>query len=359
MALKAKEVAAILGVSQASLSLVINNKPGLSEQTRKRIKDALQEKGFTYLLANDLENAQNPEVADLKNEKRNIADKNRNIGFVTYRVGGKLLGYQSFFSLIIENLEMRARQYGYTLNYFTMCREEIQRDLQPLREAGCAGLVIFATEMKEMDLQYFEKLGIPIVLLDNYFNLQNVNSVKVNNEQGTMLAVDHLWKKGHRSLGYIRSQVDINSFNERYERAMQAMQQYGMKNPEKFVYSIRYGIEESYEDMKQILQAKNHKEWPTAFMVDNDLIAAGAMRAFKEAGYRIPDDISFIGFDDRPVCLMTEPQLTTIRIPRDYFGNEAVEILVRILNGENRLLVKKEISTQLIERDSILEIGYN
>ena len=100
MALKAKEIAGILGISQATLSLVVNNKPGISEKTRNRVIQELRDRGFDYLLSDQTRKDMEP------------AGEMRSIGFIIYTVAGDLLGYNSFFQFIMEGLESRARKHG-------------------------------------------------------------------------------------------------------------------------------------------------------------------------------------------------------------------------------------------------------
>ena len=342
MVLRAKDVAEMIGVSQATLSLVINNKPGISAKTKEKVIQALKDRGLEYLLMRDT-----PENSDEGKGNKEPG----NIGFVIYTNQGDLLGFNSFFPFIMEGVEARARLYGYNISFINVRRENVQEDLQHVLDAKCAGCVVFATEMHSEDSEAFQKLGIPVVLLDNYFPDRQLNSVKLNNVQGTYLAVKYLIDHGHRKIGYLRSGLAIDSFDERFQAALNAMRQLGLPEPEAYVYEIGYRPEKAKKGMTALLERK--AALPTAFMADNDVVAAGAMMACTNMGLSIPGDISFIGFDDRPECLLCNPPLTTIKISRRYFGAEAVELLVRILNGEPGLSVKMEIGTELVQRESV------
>lgn len=337
MAYTAKQIAKIIGVSQATLSLVINNKPGISDRTREMVIQELRDRGFEYLLTEPLETGSS-------------AIKSNNIGFVVYRMGKKLLEYDSFFPLIMDGIERSAKENGYSISFITIDKDEIQEGIRRICDAKCCGIVIFATEMKEEDLKPFIESKLPFVLLDNHFNNYNINTVEVGNEQGTYRAVRYLYECGHRKIGYLRSDVDINSFLDRRKYALQAMHEMGIKDPERYFFETGYPTELAYEGMKKVLQEK--RELPTAFLVDNDLVAVGAMKACKEAGLRVPEDISFIGFDDRPICFLSEPQLTTVAIPRDDFGAEAVRLLLRGINGDP-IHIRCSICGKLVLRASV------
>ncbi len=343
MALKAKEIAGILGISQATLSLVVNNKPGISEKTRNRVIQELRDRGFDYLLSDQTRKDMEP------------AGEMRSIGFIIYTVAGDLLGYNSFFQFIMEGLESRARKHGYNICFVTVRKENIQYDIQHIKNAGYCGCAIFATEMHEDDIVHFEGLGIPLVLLDNYFNTYSLNSVKLNNQQGTYLAVRNLIEHGHKKIGYLRSGLNINSFEERYASALNAMRGFGIDDPAQYTYTIGYRTEDAAKGMKKLLD--EGVPLPTAFLADNDIVAAGAMLACHEAGVKIPEELSFIGFDDRPECILCSPQLSTIRISRQYFGAEAIEVLIRMLNGETNIQMKIEIGTEMVERGSVSDLA--
>ena len=346
MALRAKDIAEMIGVSQATLSLVINNKPGISAKTKEKVIQALKDRGLDYLLVRgEVEGA--PEDA--------ASHDSRNIGFVIYTNKGDLLGFNSFFPFIMEGVEARARLHGYNVSFINVRREFVKEDLQHILDAKCVGCVVFATEMHSEDSAAFQKLGIPVVLLDNYFADQRLNAVKLNNVQGTYLAVKHLVERGHRKIGYLRSGLAIDSFAERFQAALSAMRQFGVADPEAYVYEIGYHPENAKAGMAALLEKK--VKLPTAFMADNDVVAAGALTACVNAGLRVPEDISFVGFDDRPECVLCNPPLTTIKMSRQYFGAEAVELLVRALNGVPGLSVKMEIGTELVERESVARLG--
>lgn len=342
MALRAKDIAEMIGVSQATLSLVINNKPGISAKTKEKVIQALKDRGLDYLLIQ--------EKAD--GSKNDDGGKQlRNIGFVIYTIQGELLGYNSFFPFIMQGVEARARRHGYNVLFIKVRKEHAKEDLQHILDANCIGCVVFATEMHSEDSRAFQELSIPVILLDNYFSDQRLNAVKLNNVQGTYLAVKYLMDCGHREIGYLRSGLEIDSFDERYQAALNAMRQFGITEPEAYVYEIGYRPEKAKEAMTALLKKK--VKMPTAFLADNDVVAASAMTACINAGLHVPEDISFVGFDDRPECILCNPPLTTIKISRQYFGAEAVELLVRVLNGEPGLFVKMEIGTELVERESV------
>lgn len=351
MALKGKEVAKILGISPAALSLIINNKPGISNATRQRILNELHERGYDYLINEAAEKSSASEVMKKPGKKPNTTISN--IAFVNYQVSGKLLGLDSFFPLIINGIEEMAHKEGYNITFMTVYNDKIAEGLEYIRSSNCCGFIVFATEMQQEGADSFKSLGIPYVILDNNFN-DDTSIVKVNNEQGTYIGVKHLWNMGHRRIGYLRSGVPIQSFNERCAMAIQAMKEFGTETPEKYIYTVGYPTEDAYLKMKALL--KKEKNLPTAFMADNDLVAAGAMKACREMDIRVPEDLSFVGFDDRPVCTIIDPAMTSLRLSREHFGAEAVTLLVRMMQEKLAPGLRVEINLELVERDSVAKL---
>ena len=115
-----------------------------------------------------------------------------------------------------------------------------------------------------------------------------------------------------------------------------------------------YSEEDVKRDVKKYLEGR--KRLPTAFFAENDLIGCSAIRAMQECGYRIPEDISVVGFDNRPISTLVEPQLTTINVPKDIFGPAAVDLLISRLDQGREQSVKVEIGTSLVKRGSVKKI---
>ncbi len=341
MSITAKELAQELGVSSATISFIINNKPGVSDKKREHIINYIKDNGYEYLLQ--------------PKSDENATSTFTNIGFVLFQRTGSLLEQDSFLPCIIDEMEIVARKNNCTLNYIVIQANQLQEGFMRINQLQCEGIVIFATEMHESDIDEFEKLGIPFVLLDNYSNSKRINAVTIGNQQGTYLAVQHLVEMGHKKIGYIKSGEDIDPFKERYQCALNAAKKLGTENMDHYTYEVGYPSMNAYKGTLDLLE--QGIDLPTAFIGDNDLTIVGAMKAFRERGYGIPKDISFVGFDDRPICTMIEIPLSTIGTPRDAFGAEAIVLLIRQLNGDLFGPIKTEVLTRLIKRETVAKLG--
>ena len=172
-----------------------------------------------------------------------------------------------------------------------------------------------------------------------------------NNMQGAFMATRYLCEKGHKHVGYLKSKVPINNFLERKDGYKKALKACDVPYEPEMTFLLGSTVEMAYFDMKAHLARA--PQLPTAFFADNDNIAIGAMRALKEAGYRIPEDVSVVGFDDIPFCELIDPPMSTVRVPKQAIGRMAVDRLVTRLDQDPQERIKIEVHTDLVERASV------
>lgn len=337
-----RELAKKIGVSPATLSLVINKKPGISDSMRSRVLAKIEEYGLTDMLRSDTESP---------------ATAGNNICFVVYKRHGGILDQSPFFLYIMEGVESRAHKYGYNLLFLSIDRRNpMEEQIARLMSMDCKGIVIFATEMLEDDVAFFADLPFPYVLLDNDFPRMNLDSVAINNTLGTYQAVEHLVGLGHTRIGYLKSRIFINSFGERDAGFFDVMRHFGLSLDKRNIYELDFSEEGSYQEFKRMLATS--RSLPTAFVTDDDTIASGAIKALAEIGITIPDNISIVGFDDRPLCELCEPKLSSIRVPKYVFGAMAIDLLVKRIDdpcvkGDDIRSFKYRIGTELMIRSSV------
>ena len=336
MPVKIKDIAQELGVSNATVSMVINNKPGISDLTRRRVLKKLVESGYRDDMMRKLPISAMHEIA-----------------FFVCKKHGKVVGDTQFFSRIIEEIERACRDEGYilSLSYLNFLNG-LPVDQQLLRmDRGAQGLLVLATELEAEDMGRFLTLGLPIVAIDSALTGAELNKVAINNFEGAYKATDYLVSMGHKRIGHLRSCDWIKNFDERRAGFLSALKHRGIEPDEVGSTGLRANTEDAYLDMLAFLKEK--PDLPTAYFVDNDVIALGAMRALKECGYQIPGDVSVIGFDDIPACMVIEPPLTTMRVECGCIGKVAVERLVELIKSGDAYRIKQEIDTALIERGSV------
>lgn len=337
MSIRARDIAKMLGVSPTTVSLVINEKPGVGLEKRKEIISKINEMGCGYLF---------------KAEK----NEHGNIGFVVYKRKGDIVDESPFFSYFMEGIseKLKARNYNLTVLYISSNMSRAEQE-QIIRNAKCEGFIVFAVEMLYEDMQVFKDSKYPFVMLDNSFIFNDVDTVAINNASGIRTAVNNLVQRGHRKIGYIRSKVIINSFSDRYASYVTALKQNQLPVNDSYIAWVGYSDCEARRDMFEYI--RQNRELPTAFVSDNDLVACGAMKGIADAGLNVPGDISIIGFDDRPIASMAIPMLSTMMVPKDVFGNNCVDLLLGKIASRRSYALKIEIGTIFIERESVRTIG--
>lgn len=335
-----KELAALLGVSPSAVSIALNGKDGIGEETRRTILEAAKKHGLA------------------KAPKR--AGAPRYISLVIYKKHGLVYGDTPFFSAVTEGIGRRCAALGYDLqvSYF-YAGQDAAEQTRLLSRSGCAGILLLATEMDLADARQFVRVKKPLVVLDSYFETLALDSVVINNVQGAYLATRHLIEAGHTRIGHLASSTPINNFQERHEGFLKAINQ--SPDTQECIYNtvqVASTQEGAYRDMCAWLQAG--RSLPTAFFADNDIIALACMRALAEHGWQVPRDVSIIGFDDMPLASMASPQLTTVHVPKEELGEEAVDRLHARLAGAGRprcdagrATAKTAVNTRLVLRGSV------
>jgi DNA-binding LacI/PurR family transcriptional regulator len=333
MGLKTKDIAAALHISPATVSLVLNNKPGVGKQTRERIFKYISDSGY-----------------DAGVLSKPLLEGKRNIRFIVYKKHGMVVSDTPFFSQLIEGIEQESRRSGYNLliSYIDETAEN-NSALRIVSENLPDGILILATEMATEDIIKFCDLAAPVVALDRPFKGLAIDTVVIDNVQGAREAVTYLIEMGHARIGYLHSSVEISNFMQRCEGFAGALRDHGLAVGEDSVLSLVSTFDGAYSDMQAFLQSG--RELAEAYFADNDIIALGAVKAMNEAGIRVPEDVSVVGFDDIPMAAMTD--LSTVGVFKQRLGMIAVKRLIERINNPLEEYVNIEVGTRLIFRKSV------
>jgi len=338
MKLKAKDIAKKLSISPSAVSFVLNSKPGVSEETRRKVLKVIEQMGYnTNILS------------------KSALTHNRNIRFIIYKKHGLVVSDTPFFSALMEGIDREARSLGYNLivTYIDENKDNLTKILHIIEGTSPDGIMLLATEMTKEDLKPFKKLNIPLLLLDSYFESENLDTVIINNLEGVYKATCYLAELGHIDIGYLHSSVWINNFDQRMAGFKKAINHKGLKLNKDFIFCLESTIDGSYKNMFKILE--NKPKLPTALFADNDIIAFGAIKAMKEFGIRIPQDVSIIGFDDMPFCEMIDPPLTTVMVYKQRMGMIALKRLVERIDEAPAETIRIEVNTTIVERKSVIK----
>lgn len=326
-----KHIAQELGLSEAAVSLALNQRPGVSEQTRKAVFQTAHALGY--------------EMGHLHGKQVGKGT----ILLVSYV--RRIRTSTPFLSQLLGAAEDILRKTDYTLVSAQIdARGDVTAQLRKLTENVCAGILMLATEMDAQDFEPFRQLEVPIVLLDAYLPGIDVDFVTINNREGARRAVELLISEGRGCPGYLHSSAHLNNFDERTEGFAAGVRAAGYSPSTAQEIRLAPNIEDAEADLNQILD-EGLKPAPSYF-ADNDQIAIGAMRALQAHGYRIPEDVSIVGFDNTELASYISPALTSLNVPLDYYSHLAVRLLLDLMDGAERYPIRIEVTPTLVRRAS-------
>jgi len=326
-----RDVAVAAGVSHQTVSRVINNKPEVAEETRRRVWQVIQELGY-----------QPSAIA------RGLASKR------TYTLGLINADFDDpFYAGLVIGAEAVAREHGYFLMISSTERNPDGKPvyLRLLTEREVDG-ILFVRPSTEQDNRHIVSMlhqGIPLVTTAYHVPGVRLTVVDVDNVDGGVKATRCLIDIGHRQIGMITGPFGWKSVMDRTQGYMLALEQAGIPYNESLIEHGGWSYASGYEAMKRLLDRGVHF---TALFIQNDRMAVGAIHALREAGRRVPDDVAIVGYDDNPMAAYCCPPLTTIRQPTREVGAVAVRQLLELI--ENPDAERKEIllPVELVRRAS-------
>lgn len=335
MATTIKDVARKAGVSTATVSLVLHNNNRISQPTRRRVLKAVQDLNYSPShIARGL-----------------VMRQTYNIGFVL--TDNHFLRTEPFYTHIFLGTEFAARDHNYYVLLNTISESFRTCDLLPrfILERNVDGIIL-AGKMPHSFVACLKSYQIPLVFVDYYPPDGDYSSVLIDNVDGGLKATEMCIRRGHRKIGFLGGDLKHPSIMDRLQGYKLALEKNGIPYDSSRVITSESNTDRAggYHAMQEL---NRNGETVTAVFACNDAMAIGAMNFLKEAGFKIPGDISVIGFDDVTADLFTVPQLASIRVPKEDLGIEAMHLMMEVL--KKRLIKPKKIlvPVELIERQSV------
>jgi LacI family transcriptional regulator len=329
-----KDVAKKAGVSIATVSFVLNKRAGqsISEEVRRRVLRAVQQLNYHP----------NAAAAGLARKRTH------NVAIVFY--GEQHLIANQFYSFVIQGAIKQAIESEYNLLFTYM--EDSYSGLPDLpkvvREKNAEG-ALFIQHIHPQLIKDIQARAIPVVAIDHYPPLKQVNSLQIDNRRGGALAAEHLAKLGHRRIGLLQASEDRPSIAERADGFREVLAARGIET-RALTFECKYlNFEAGYEKSKQILMRKRR---PSALFCVNDEIAAGVLRAAWELGVAVPDELSVVGFDGITVSACTNPPLTTVSLDKEQLGRRAMARLLELVSGGDASIRQETVPVELVVRAS-------
>ena len=332
-----QEIARLAGVSKATVSRVLNGRPGVSPATRRKVEEVISRYSYTpNLVARGL---------SLK--------KTGSIGLVVAHTAERLSSHL-FFIEFLRGINEVLDERGFRLVLATAESEDrYETSCRAMAQGGVVdGAVVLGVRRNDKRLRYFVKAGIPTVAVGRPLGFPGIDYVDADNEGGARMATEYLLRLGHEQILFLNGPRDHNASLARekgYRRALKAL---GHKVDEGLIVYGDFSFESGYEAVRRFL-VKGRK--PSAVFAASDLAAIGAITALKEAGLRVGTDVSVIGFDDIPYAHFFDPPLTTVHQPIHEMGKEAGRMLLLRLEGDTSAeRLSKIFPTQLVVRESTI-----
>lgn len=324
------DIAKEAGVSRATVSLALNGKPGVAPETRRRIL----------------------EIAERLNYRPNASarglalQRTQTIGVIVPDISSP------FYAELVRGVEQEASRQGFYLILATTLgkasREE--RCFQLLGERRVDGILILTPRGDEELVQRIQGRGFPLVVVDRDIpSSDGVVEVIVDNFHGALSAVNHLLSLGRQRIAYINGIPELQASRDRLRGYKVALQEYGLELNPKQIVTGNFTWEGGYEAMKELLSSCPHVD---SVFAASDSMAIGAIRAIREQGLRVPEDIAVVGFNDVPLAAQVDPPLTTVRQPIGEMGEIACHLLIQLIEGKVIPHRKVILQTQLVVRGS-------
>lgn len=338
--IKMEDIARLAGVSKSAVSLALNGKPGISPETRQRILQIAKEHNY-----------------QLKARSSDSDARTKSLTFLVFVNSGIVLEQyyqQPFFRELIYHIEERCRHHGCSLLFSTVDMSHFERDLSALAKMSPNdGVILLGTNLdREQIAAVAARLPASLVVLDTCCDTLPLHFVEINNIMGAYQAGIHLCELGHERIGYIASNVRIHNFDERMTGFRTALREKGRALDERLVFSVAPTILSSQDALKDQLQAflaAGH-QLPTAFFCECDYIAISAIKTLTELGYRIPDDVSVVGFDNISEAIIVSPELTTVHVDKERLARLAVDLAIESIHSEHRVKSKIKVDTEFVAR---------
>lgn len=306
-----QDIADKMGISKGTVSKALNDAPDISETLQKQILETAVELGYTRL--------------------RRYKKSARRLCILVQKENIKYEQPEDFAYDMMLGFRQMAEPQGYVTEIVPVdsaLQKETSYDVFMLHN-DYAGAFILGFSLLDPWMEEFQTSRTPAVLYDNRITGNPATAhVGIDNDEGMYLAVSYLKKLGHQKIGYLSSALDSQVMQVRHRAFFHAMQIHGLK-ADPSCAGCSYDLSECMEKhLPRLLD-----QGMTAVICCQDTFAAAAVKRSQELGYRVPQDVSIIGFDDLPFCERTAPSLTTIRQDRSELGKSGYYALDSLMNG--------------------------
>ena len=328
-----KDIAEKLNVSSVTVSKALNDKDGVSEELRGKIKEVAESMGYRI-------NAAAKAMRD---------GYSYNIGVIIPERFAELA--QSFYLQMYQHISRALESYNYSgiLHLLSAEDEENSRLPKIYYEKKVDGFIVLG-QTKKQYLQTIKNANTPIVFLDFYDEYDDVDSVITDNFFGAYELTNYLFKKGHKEIGYVGSLHSTSSIQDRFLGYYKSLLEHHVKLEQEFIIDDR-------DDQGLYIDLELPENMPSAFVCNCDQVARNLIQKLNDMGYSVPDDCSVASFDNDIYATITEPQLTTVEVNIEEMAGTAVNFIIDKVKGSKVNYGRVSVKGNIIYRDSVKAIN--
>lgn len=330
-----KDIAKKSGVSITAVSLILNNKAtSIPEETIQRVKKVASESGYRP----------NAIASSLKTKRT------KTIGYVMPSIEN------SFFSEIAKKVEKIVEPSGYSI-IICSSDDKFEKDYNLIQMLTsrmidfllyCPSSETLKSENLHKIITLLHSIDTPYVVVDRQIKGDIKSKVVCDDHQGGMLATQHLIENGHKKIACITGPLEMSSANNRYLGYEDSLKENNIPFVKDYVFYGNFDFESGYKQAKEALKTD-----VTAMFVCNDLMAYGALKAIKESGKKVPQDISIVGYDDLMFSELLDTPLTTIHQDIDAIADCIGKYIISVLEERNTEITIKAVPSYLVKRSTV------
>jgi len=329
------DIAEKLNITAATVSRALNNNPNISAATKELVLKTAEKMNYE----------QNKLALALKSGKSN------NVGVIVPRIDS------NFFGSVIRGIEEELNQFGYHVIICQTNGDEAKEivNIDALLNSQVDAIFISTSSKKADSFERILKKGVPLIFFDRKKTMNNVSSVTINDFEGGYKATQHLIDNGCKRIVHFAGDLNIEIFNERFSGYKQALIDNEIDYIEDYVLTTGSSPEDGKKAVKKLLKMKNP---PDAIFSASDFTALGAIQELRTNNYKIPEDVSVIGFSNEPFTQFMELSISTIdQFPLE-MGKMTAKLFLEQVNSPEKIKIEKKvvIDPKLVIRQSTQKI---
>lgn len=328
-----KDIANKLGVSSVTVSKALNDKEGVSDNLKLKIKKVAGEMGYRFNSA-------------AKSIKDGLS---YNIGvMIPQRFTGM---NDSFYLRVYQEIAVQLDHYGYfgILNILSSDDEEELNFPRVYSESKVDGIIILGQISKKY-IETVQNMDLPKLFLDFYDEHAMIDSIVTDNFYGAYELTNYLIQNGHRDIAYVGNVYSTSSIQDRFLGYYKSLLEHGLKFEDRLLLNDR-------DERGYYIDIELPDNLPTAFVCNCDQVAYNLCERLTEAGYRIPEDCSVVGFDNDIYATLNSPPLTTVEVDIEQMARTAVKAIMDKVSNPNRRNGRVLVQGKIIYRNSVRNLS--